>query len=65
MPSVRCLPEKVRPWRGGADSIDGITKFLNGIDDALSSVIEQDEEPTLERLLGTVRADVEKIMAEP
>ena len=48
-----------------ADSIDDITKFLNDIDDTFSSVIEQDEEPALERFLDTVRADAEKIMAEP
>ena len=45
--------------------MDDITKFPNDIDDALSSVVEQDEDPALERLPDTVRADVEKIMAEP
>ena len=53
--------------RRRSDSVDGITKSLNDVDDTLSAVVETnrlDDDPALERLPDTVQADVEKIMAE-
>ena len=55
------------PARRRSDSVDGITKSPNDADDTLSAVVKTnhlDEDPALERLPDTVRADVEKIMAE-